>query len=61
MRPDHIRLFDKIPHNVCVCIYHENKRLILQALKTCTDLSREFSGFIVQVNCNPSKKRLHVF
>lgn len=56
LRPDHVRLFKKIPHNVCVCIYQEKVRLILQALKTCTDLSTEFSGFIEQVTCNPSTK-----
>lgn len=56
LRPKHIRLFDQIPHNVCVCIYHENVRLLLNALKTFTNLSTEFSSFINQIVCNPSEK-----
>ena len=27
LRPKNAKLFDSIPHNVCVCEYHENVRL----------------------------------
>ena len=33
LRPQNIKLFDQIPHNVCVCIYHENMQLNLT--QTC--------------------------
>lgn len=56
LRPKHVKIFDKIPHNVCVCVYHENVRLLLQALKPSTQLNQEFSGFINQVVCSPTLK-----
>ncbi len=45
-RPDFVKLFDQIPHQVCVCSYHENLRLLLATLKEHTSLSPEFSGLI---------------
>ena len=33
LRPTHIKLFEQIPHNVCVCEYHENIRLLLSVLE----------------------------
>ena len=33
LRPTHVILFDQIPHQVCVCSYHENVRLLLVAQK----------------------------
>lgn len=56
LRPDHIRLFGKMQHNVCVCTYYENSRLILQALKSCTNLSLEFSEFVKQIVCSLSER-----
>ena len=29
LRPPNIKLFDSIPHNICICIYHENMHLLL--------------------------------
>lgn len=55
-RPKHIKLFDKIPHNVCVCSYHENIRLLLLALKSSTKLPTEFSDFVNVVVCESSSK-----
>lgn len=55
LRPEHILTFDKIPHNVCVCLYHENIRLILEALKSHTNFSTEFSTFVEQIVCSASK------
>ena len=31
--PTHVKLFERIPHYLCVCVYHENVRLLLLALK----------------------------
>ena len=36
LRPAHVKLFDQIPHQVCVCSYHENVRLLLAALNEHT-------------------------
>ena len=53
LRPKNIKLFDHIPHNVCICCYHENVRLLLQEhTRLCTD----FQGFIGQVTYNSSQK-----
>ena len=47
LRPPNIKLFDSIPHNICVCIYHKNKRYH-------TKLSESFQDFVDQVTCDPS-------
>ena len=52
-----MKLFDyNIPHNVCVCSYHENVRLLLVALKQHTQLSTDFRSFVSQVTCDSSLK-----
>jgi hypothetical protein len=56
LRPKHIKLFDSIPHNVCVCTYHENVRLLLIALKQFTQLSPDTTEFVRQVTCDPQSK-----
>ena len=56
LRPNKVKLFDHIPHNVCVCSYHENVRLLLVALKQHTTLSTDFRSFVSQVTCDPSSK-----
>ena len=33
LRPSNVKLFEHIPHKVCVCSYHENVCLMLVALK----------------------------
>ena len=48
-RPAHVKLFDQIPHQVCICSYHENVRLLCVALKEHTTLNTDFSAFIEQV------------
>lgn len=35
--PAHVKLFDNLPYQVCVCSYHENIHLILVALKNVSD------------------------
>ena len=49
LRPPNVKLFDSIPHNICVCIYYENMRLLLEVLSKYTKLSESF-----QVTCYPS-------
>ena len=52
LRPQNIKLFDQIPHNVCVCIYHENVHLILHKLAKQANLAATFDGFVAQLTCN---------
>jgi len=33
LKPNNIKLLDHIPHNICVCSYHENVQLLLLSLK----------------------------
>ena len=54
LRPQCIKLFEHIPHQVCVCHYHENIRLLLTGY---TQLSVDFHSFIDQVTCNSSEKK----
>jgi len=54
--PAHVKLFDQIPHQVCVCSYHENVRLLLIVLKEHTTLNTDFAAFTEQVTCDPSAK-----
>ena len=57
LRPPNVRLFDQLPHQVCLCSYHENVRLLLVGLGEHTSLSTEFSSFIEQVTCDPTSKK----
>ena len=45
LRHVHVKLFDQLPHQVCVCSYHENVRLLLVALKEHTTLNTDFTVF----------------
>ena len=56
LRPEQVKLYDNIPHQVCVCQYHENIRLLLVALQAHTDLKGEFSEFINQITCDSTSK-----
>lgn len=56
LRPVNIKLFDHIPHNVCVCSYHENVRLLLLCLKEHSELCTDFQGFINQITCSSTQK-----
>lgn len=57
LRPEHIKLFDEIPHHVCVCTHHENIRLLLTSLaKNCKEIKTEFRIFIDQIVCDSSSK-----
>lgn len=52
--PKKIKLFDTIPHNVCVCEYHKNVRILLAALKNHTDLPTDVKTFSDSMMCNQS-------
>ena len=54
LRPPNIKPLDSIPHDICVCIYHENMRLLLEVLSKYTKLSEWFQDFVDQVTCDPS-------
>ena len=56
LRPQNFKLFDQISHNMCVCMYHENVRLILYELSKHTNLAATFDGFVAQLTCNNSIK-----
>ncbi|XP_071950782.1 uncharacterized protein [Antedon mediterranea] len=56
LRPRYVKLFDSIPHNVCVCSYHENVRLILLTLKPVTNLPDSTSLFTDMIVCSMESK-----
>ena len=57
LRPPNIKLFDQLPHQVCLCSYHENVPFLLVGLGEHTSLSTEFSSFVEQVTCDPTSKK----
>lgn len=57
LRPKYVKLFDQIPHNVCVCVYHENVRLLLQALRGQTGLPDNISEFTEVLVCGTESKQ----
>ena len=57
LRPANVKVFDHLPHQVCLCSYHENVRLLLVALKEHSSLSTEFSSFVEQVTCDTTSKK----
>ena len=56
LRPPNVKLFEHLPHQVCLCSYHENVRLLLVGLRDHSSLSTEFSSFIKQVTCDATSK-----
>ena len=56
LRPKHIKVFDKLPQTLCVGMYHENFRLLLQVLSAYTQLPKYVSDFTDNLVCNPSSK-----
>ena len=58
--PANIKLFDKIPQNVCVCLYHKNVHLLLLELEKFTYLSASFSQFLSQIKCDESKECMYI-
>ncbi|CAF1529237.1 unnamed protein product [Adineta ricciae] len=58
LRPSNVLYKSSIPHNVCVCIYHENISLLLQALsKYIHGLERiDLHSFINLIVCDPANE-----
>lgn len=56
LRPPNVKLFNMIPHNVCVCEYHENVRLLLAALKNHTSLPNDVNRFSNSMMCSEITK-----
>ena len=57
LRPVNVKLFNHIPHQVCVCSYHENVLLLLLALQDHTSFRANFSAFIDEVTCDSCSKK----
>ncbi len=57
LRPKHIKLMEERPHNVCVCVTHENVRMLLEVLKDHTDLPGCLTKFTDQLVCDSSSKK----
>lgn len=49
LRPAYVQLRSETPQNTCLCIYHENIRLILQSLSF---LPNNFTDFLQLVTCH---------
>lgn len=56
LKPTEVDFFGNLPHSVCMCSYHENFRLILEALKLYVDLPVTFREFIDLVTCDSNEK-----
>ena len=57
LRPPNVKPFDHLPHQVCLCSYHENVRLLLEVLREHSSLSTKFSSFMEQVTCDATSKK----
>ena len=57
LRPPNVKLFDHLPHQVCLYSYHENVRLLLEVLREHLCLNTKFSSFIEQVTCDATSKK----
>ena len=56
LRPKQVKLFDTLPHNVCICPYHENVRLLLKALQGETGFPETTTEFVNALVCDASNK-----
>jgi len=53
LRPRHVQLIDKMPHNMCVCVYHANFGYLLQSFGTIIpSFPTNFESFLKSVYCN---------
>ena len=52
-RPPNVLLHDKMPQNVCVCIYHENMNMTIQAVhKYCDRFPKDHRDLLKCMTCN---------
>ena len=53
LRPPQVQLQRDVPHNACLCKYHENVRMLLQSLnKSGLNIPTSFRDFIALIVCN---------
>jgi hypothetical protein len=53
LRPAHVKPFREIPHNVCICKYHENFKSIFEAIaKKLPDIGSSYQEFIANNVCD---------
>ena len=58
LRPKHVLLSNKIPHNVCLCKYHENFISAAEALhKCCASFPRYSQDLPGKLVCNPGNRQ----
>lgn len=53
LRPKHVMLQSQTPENLCLCLYHENIRLLLEAVPNFPKRTGDFVSAIV---CDPDNK-----
>ena len=57
MRPPEVKLVQDIPHSSCLCIYHENVRLLLVTLNNhIKTIPTEFRSFIELIVCDQNSE-----
>lgn len=57
-RPRNIQLSSKIPHNMCVCMYHANFGFLLQGCSTLIpSISHDFQSFLQSACCNIEEEK----
>lgn len=53
MRPRHVQLVTKMPHNMCVCMYHANFGYFLESCaKVIPSFPSNYESFLKSVCCN---------
>ena len=58
LRPPQVQLERDVPHNSCLCKYHENVRLLLQALnKSGLNVPTSLRDFIAVIVCNQDNEK----
>ena len=53
LRPEHVMIQSQTPENVCLCLYHENIRLLLEAVP---NLPKRTGDFVSTIVCDPDNK-----
>lgn len=50
--PPQVNVYSKLPHNVCLCRYHEKIKLLLEALQPFVQVPTKFREFLATVACD---------
>ena len=56
LRPDVVLYKDKMPHNVCVCIYHANVDFLLQGMKSVSSAPTTNIELLQAIACDPNRE-----